>query len=166
MTSPQIAALADAFERCRDLDAPLNERLDAYSIAVRKLIPPYADAVDRLVARLSGMAFGSNSRIRSKRADHRHLPLDEIGRHRRQRIITIRYPAVFDRDILTLDIAHLGKTAAECGIEMHGNGLAQAAEISDYRHCFLLRARRERPCRGATDKSNQVASSHALPSGR
>jgi hypothetical protein len=39
----------------------------------------------------------------------------------------------------------LGKTAAECGIEMHGNGLAQAAEISDYRHCFLLRARRKRP---------------------
>src|SRR6266516_6673987 len=67
MTSPQIAALADAFERCRDLDAPLNERLDAYSLAVRKLIPPYADAVDRLVARLSGMAFGSNSRISCKR---------------------------------------------------------------------------------------------------
>jgi hypothetical protein len=42
----------------------------------------------------------------------------------------------------------LGKTAAECSIELHGNGLAQAAEISDYRHCILLRAGRERPsCR-------------------
>ena len=58
MTSPQLAALADAFVRCRDLDAPLNERLDAYSSAVRKFIPSYADAVDRLVARLSGSHAG------------------------------------------------------------------------------------------------------------
>src|SRR5262245_45851591 len=54
MTSPQLAALANEFVRCRDLNAPLNERLDAYSSAVRKFIPSYADAVDRLVARLSG----------------------------------------------------------------------------------------------------------------
>jgi hypothetical protein len=46
MTLPQPAALADEFVRCRDLDAPLNERLDAYSSAVRKFIPSYADAVD------------------------------------------------------------------------------------------------------------------------
>jgi hypothetical protein len=49
---------------------------------------------------------------------------------------------VINRDILTLDITHLGKTAAECSIELHGNGLAQAAEISDYRHRFLLRLHR------------------------
>jgi hypothetical protein len=52
---------------------------------------------------------------------------------------------------VTLDKAHLGKTAAECGIELHGNGLAQTAEISDYRHCLLLRACRERPCRRAAE---------------
>jgi peroxiredoxin len=61
MTSPQLAALADAFVRCRDLDAPLNDRLDAYSSAVRKFIPAYADAVDRLVARLSGTSAGANA---------------------------------------------------------------------------------------------------------
>jgi peroxiredoxin len=61
MTSPQLAALADEFVRCRDLDAPLNERLDAYSRAVRKFIPSYADAADRLVARLSGNGAGARA---------------------------------------------------------------------------------------------------------
>jgi peroxiredoxin len=61
MTSSQLAALADEFVRCRDLDAPLNERLDAYSSAVREFIPSYADAVDRLVARLSGNGAGASA---------------------------------------------------------------------------------------------------------
>ncbi len=54
MASLALAALAEAFKRCRDMDAPLEQRLDAYSQAVRQLIPSYADAVDRLVARLAG----------------------------------------------------------------------------------------------------------------
>src|SRR5215471_13571506 len=85
--------------------------------------------------------------------------------HCRQRIITVRYPAVFDRDVLTLDIAHLGKTAAECGIELHGNGLAQAAEISNYRHRWLLlRARRERPqCCPSLHRETSPPSSLQLP---
>jgi hypothetical protein len=51
-------ALADAFVRCRDMDAALNERLEAYSTAVRELVPAYADAVDQLVARLSNSSAG------------------------------------------------------------------------------------------------------------
>jgi peroxiredoxin len=35
------------------MDAPLSERLDAYSSAVRTHIPDYSDAVDRLAARLT-----------------------------------------------------------------------------------------------------------------
>ena len=61
--------------------------------------------------------------------------------------ITIRYPAVFDPHVLTFDIAHFRKTAAKCGIEMRGVGLRQAADISDHRHRWLLRARRKRPRR-------------------
>ena len=59
MTSPPLAALAEAFVRCRDLDAPLSERLAAYSSAVRQHIPAYADAVDRLVARLARSGAGA-----------------------------------------------------------------------------------------------------------
>jgi len=41
------------------MDASLSDRLDAYSSAVRKLIPSYADAVDRLVARLATSGAGA-----------------------------------------------------------------------------------------------------------
>src|SRR5262245_59740860 len=51
-------ALADAFVRCRDMDAALGERLEAYSNAVREFIPAYADAVDQLVSRLSNTGAG------------------------------------------------------------------------------------------------------------
>lgn len=60
MTSA-VDALADAFVRCRDLDASLAERLDAYSSASRKVIPAYADAVDRLVVRLSSSEAGASA---------------------------------------------------------------------------------------------------------
>jgi peroxiredoxin len=58
MASSPLAALADAFAKCRDLDAPLAERLDLYSNAVRQHIPDYADAVDQLVARLARSGAG------------------------------------------------------------------------------------------------------------
>ena len=79
MTSTQLAALADEFVRCRDLDAPLNERLDAYSSAVRKFIPSYADAVDRLVARLSGNGAGASAPQPGELMPGFVLP-DETGR--------------------------------------------------------------------------------------
>src|SRR5262249_28046049 len=86
------------------------------------------------------------------------------SRHRRQWTITIRYPAVFDPHVLTFDIAHFGKTAPECGIKMHGVGLRQAAEISDYRHLRLLRARRERPrSRRAAEQRDELAPLHSIP---
>src|SRR5262249_30860702 len=101
----------------------------------------------------------------SERADRRHLALDKIGRHCRQRIITIRYPAVFDRHTLTLDIAHFVETAAECSIEINGNRLRQAAEISDHRDRWLLRACRQRPhrCRAA-DERDELAPLHSITS--
>jgi thiol-disulfide isomerase/thioredoxin len=51
-------ALADAFVRCRDMDAALGERLEAYSNTVREFLPAYADAVDQLVSRLSNSGAG------------------------------------------------------------------------------------------------------------
>jgi peroxiredoxin len=61
MTSPPLAVLAEAFARCRDLEAPLSERLAAYSSAVRQLIPAYADAVDQLVMRLEQSGAGAGA---------------------------------------------------------------------------------------------------------
>jgi peroxiredoxin len=58
MTSAPLSALNDAFVRCRDMDASLDVRLEAYSSAVRKHLPAYADAVDRLIERLSRSGAG------------------------------------------------------------------------------------------------------------
>ena len=44
-----------------ELDAPLNERLNVIARAVRRLNADFADAVDRLVARLQGQGAGAMS---------------------------------------------------------------------------------------------------------
>jgi len=61
MTSVRISALREAFARYRDMDASLAERLEAYSAAVRRLVPEYADAIDRLVGRLAASGAGATA---------------------------------------------------------------------------------------------------------
>ena len=62
MTSKPLAeALEEAFQHCRDMDASLSERLDSLAQAVRRLNPPFADAVDRLVARLQQCGAGESA---------------------------------------------------------------------------------------------------------
>ena len=62
MTSKPLAeALEEAFQHCRDMDASLSERLDSLAQAVRRLNAPFADAVDRLVARLQQCGAGESA---------------------------------------------------------------------------------------------------------
>lgn len=64
MTAPSdniAATLRQAFEVCRDMDGPLNERLAAYAVASRNALPAYGEAVDRLVARLNENGGGENA---------------------------------------------------------------------------------------------------------
>src|SRR5712691_2120301 len=79
MTSAPLAALGDVFLRCRDMDASLDQRLDAFSNAVRNLIPTYADAVDRLVTRLAGSGAGTAAPAPGELMPPFVLP-DETGR--------------------------------------------------------------------------------------
>jgi peroxiredoxin len=51
--------LDEALRQCRDMDANINERLACYAAAVQKLNPEFAEAVDRLVERLSKAEAGS-----------------------------------------------------------------------------------------------------------
>ena len=44
--------LAAVFSHYRDLEAPLQQRLEGYAAASQKIFPAYGEAVDRLVARL------------------------------------------------------------------------------------------------------------------
>src|SRR6516162_468177 len=80
MTSKPLAeALEEAFRHCRDMDASLSERLDSLARAVRKLSPPFADAVDRLVSRLQKSGVGETAPQFGEPLPPFHLP-DEAGR--------------------------------------------------------------------------------------
>ncbi len=80
MTSKPLAeALEEAFQHCRDMDASLSERLDSLAQAVRKLSPPFADAVDRLVTRLQKSGVGETAPQVGEPLPPFHLP-DEAGR--------------------------------------------------------------------------------------
>jgi len=59
MTSKSLAeTLEEAFEHCRDMDAPLNAKLEAFADVVRTLDASFAETVDRLVLRLQRNGAG------------------------------------------------------------------------------------------------------------
>jgi peroxiredoxin len=78
MTSPAFATLEEAFAYCRDMDAPLSERLDAFSAATRYLIPGYQDAVNRMVNRLKHFDAGQAAPKPGERMPSFAMP-DETG---------------------------------------------------------------------------------------
>lgn len=53
--------LEEAFEQCRGMDASLNERLGAFANMVRAIDRTFAEAVDRLVARLEETGAGARA---------------------------------------------------------------------------------------------------------
>jgi peroxiredoxin len=62
MTTPDIAAKLDqALDSLLASDAPLAERLGAYARVLRELNQPFAEAVDRLVERLTLVHAGANA---------------------------------------------------------------------------------------------------------
>lgn len=56
-----ISPLEEAFRRCRDMDASMNERLGAFAAEVRELNPAFALAVDRLIRRLQESGAGDTA---------------------------------------------------------------------------------------------------------
>jgi len=60
-TQTVVTDLKQAFEQARDLDGSMNERLDVFADATRKIHPDTAAIVDRLVARLKEHDAGQNA---------------------------------------------------------------------------------------------------------
>ncbi len=79
MTDPAFATLTEAFLYCRDMDASVNERLEAFSEATRYLIPGYQEAVDRTVARLKAHDAGQAAPKPGEAMPSFAMP-DETGR--------------------------------------------------------------------------------------
>src|SRR5262249_27541884 len=74
-------------------------------------------------------------------------------------------PAIFDHKVPALNVAGLVQTAPEAG-QPNSIGLRRPeVQIADHRQCWLLRARRERPCcRPATEQRDELAPSHSITS--
>ena len=71
--------IAEAFEHARSLDAPLAERLDTYAQSLREINRPMAEAVDRLVVRLSQSRLAQNAPAAGELMPRFLLP-DHAGR--------------------------------------------------------------------------------------
>src|SRR5437016_8964107 len=74
-------------------------------------------------------------------------------------------PAVFDRHILSFDVAGFAQSLEERGNKRCRRRAGRpGVEDADHRHRLLLRARSERPCRHrAGEKNYEIASPHARP---
>ena len=71
--------LRQAFQRCRDMEGSLGNRLQAYAAAGREFFPAYSEAVDRLVARIHENGGGENAPRPGEVMPPFMLP-DETGR--------------------------------------------------------------------------------------
>jgi peroxiredoxin len=71
--------LRAAFQRCRDMDGTLSERLEAYAAAGRDIFPAYSAAVDRLVTRVHANGGGESAPKPGEPMPPFLLP-DETGR--------------------------------------------------------------------------------------
>jgi peroxiredoxin len=61
LSSADTERLRQAFLRCRDMERPLGEQLEAYAAAGREIFPAYSEAVDRLVERIHENGGGENA---------------------------------------------------------------------------------------------------------
>ena len=105
---------------------------------------------------------GECHREATDREDHADLPTNQIGDQIRCPIVLAFRPAVFDRDVLALDIAGIAQAPPE-GDQTGRNVVGfrrPGAEPPDHRH-RLLRWRRKRPSeRPASDESKEFAPPH------
>jgi peroxiredoxin len=79
-----VTALEEAVQQARDMDAPLQERLDVVANRVRALSTDFADAVDRMVSRLQQADAGATAPHVGDAMPDFALP-DESGR-----LVTLR----------------------------------------------------------------------------
>ena len=84
------------------------------------------------------------------RGNHGHLTMNQISRHRRQPIILVLRPAIFDRDVAAFDVAGFAQPFEKSGQLPRVIFGRSRIDKPNHRHRRLLRTRRQRPrCRRA-----------------
>ena len=96
-------------------------------------------------------------RLSAGRDNDSNLPAYQLLGQRLHAAVLAASPAVFDGDVLPFDVARFAQAPTDCGQHRHVGFRRSRAEISDYRHRRLLRARPERPCRSAAEQCDDLA---------
>ncbi len=92
--------------------------------------------------------------------DHGHLPVNKVGRQRRQSIKLTFRPTIFDRDVATLNIACFVEALPDWA-ELASIS-SRTAEQADHWQRRLLRTRRELPRRRAAEQRDEIAPLHSI----
>src|SRR5262249_28098076 len=109
--------------------------------------------------------LGRNCRGGIVCSDYCHPTAYQIGCEVRQLIVLVLAPAILDRHIPALDVAHFTNALLECGQKVCTAGTRRAVEHPDHRHRRLLRARRDRPRgRRAAEQRDELAPLHSITS--
>src|SRR5262249_52937477 len=98
--------------------------------------------------------------------DQIDLAANQLGSQRRQPLIVVFRPAVFDRQVVTLDVAGFAQSLTERGSKRPPGGLRARAEEANHRHRLLLRAGGQRPGRSTAEQRYEIATFHLRSSRR
>jgi peroxiredoxin len=135
MKHPAFATLDEAFRYCRDMDASLNERLEAFSEATRYLIPGYQEAVDRMVSRFKAYDAGHAAPKPGEKMPPFAMP-DEAGR-----LVTL--DALLGDGPLAMTF-HRGHWCPYCRINTRALAEAEERIAADGAHLAAIMPDRER----------------------
>src|SRR5262249_40033792 len=100
----------------------------------------------------------------ARRGDDRHLTAHQFSSQRGQSIELILRPAIFDRDVLTFDVAGFVQASIKRGHAVAAGFERATVQEPDSRHRGLLCARRERPRGRAADEHDERAALHSITS--
>jgi peroxiredoxin len=150
-----------AFLECRDMDASLDERLDAFAAAVRAMSPAFAEAVDRLIDRLKNAQVGAGAPAVGDFMPQFTLP-DQTGR-----VVTLA--ALLERGPVAV-VIHRGHWCPYCRINTRALAKARplieaaggqvVAIVPDrQRYAAIVRAEAEADFPVLTDMDNGYAMS-------
>ena len=96
--------------------------------------------------------------------DNGYLTPNEIASQFRQSIVATFGPTVLDRTFRARCTPPSFKALSKCSHWTRDRVRRYVAQKANHRQCRLLRARRERQCRRATEQRDEVAPSHSITS--
>ena len=110
---------------------------------------------------------GNHRRVTALGHDHVDLAADQVSGQRWQSVVADLGPAVFDRDVLALEVAGFAQSLAERSEHPLSAGVVRRCEgeDADHWHRLLLRAGQTGIRRRAGENRHEVAAPHVSPSG-